>query len=73
MSKVRIYNPQEKKIDSRTTSEYFIGYVERSKGYGFYCPSQSTRIMESGNEKFLENDLISRSGQFQDIVFKEDL
>ena len=27
-SEVRIYNPQEKKLNSRTFSEYFIGYVE---------------------------------------------
>ena len=58
-SKVGIYNPQEKKLDVRTISRYFIGYVERSKGYRFYCPSHSTRIVESRNAKFLENDLNS--------------
>ena len=31
-SEVRIYNPQEKKLDPRTISGYFIGYAERSKG-----------------------------------------
>ena len=58
-SKVIIYNPQENKLDVRTISRYFIGYVERSKGYRFYCPSHSTRIVESRNAKFLENDLNS--------------
>jgi hypothetical protein len=58
-SKVTIYNPQEKKLDVRTISGYFIGYVERSKGYIFYCPSHSTRIVESRNAKFLGNDLNS--------------
>ena len=61
---MRIYNPQEKKLDPRTISGYFIGYVERSKGYRFYCPSHNTKIVESRNEKFLENDLISGSDQF---------
>ena len=61
---MRIYNQQEKKLDLRTISGYFIGYVERSKGYRFYCPSHSTRIVESRNAKFLENDLISGSDQF---------
>lgn len=42
-----------------TINEYFIGYVERSKGYRFYCPSYNTRILESINTKFHENDLIS--------------
>jgi hypothetical protein len=71
-SEVRIYNPQEKKLDLRTISEYFIGYVERSKGYRFYCPSHSTRIVESRNAKFLENDLISGSDQTRNIVSKKD-
>jgi len=69
---VRVYNPQEKKLNPRTISRYFIGYVEKSKGYKFYCPSHSTRIMESRNAKYLENDLISGSDQFQDIAFEKD-
>ncbi|KAL0455815.1 UNVERIFIED_CONTAM: Retrovirus-related Pol polyprotein from transposon TNT 1-94 [Sesamum latifolium] len=60
-SEVRVYNPQEKKLDPRTISGYFVGYAERSKGYKFYCPSNSTRIVESRNAKFLEDDLISGS------------
>ncbi|KAL0400199.1 UNVERIFIED_CONTAM: hypothetical protein Sradi_2363200 [Sesamum radiatum] len=60
-SEVRVYNPQEKKLDPRTISGYFVGYAERSKGYIFYCPSNSTRIVESRNAKFLEDDLISGS------------
>jgi len=69
---VRIYNPQEKKLDPRTISRYFIGYAEKSKGYRFYCPSHNARIMESRNAKFLENDLISGSDWFQYIAFKKD-
>ncbi|KAJ9692948.1 hypothetical protein PVL29_011870 [Vitis rotundifolia] len=67
-SKVRIYNPQEKKLDPRTISGYFIGYAEKSKGYRFYCPSHNTRIVESRNAKFLEYDLVSGSDQFRNIV-----
>ena len=69
---VRIYNPQEKKLDSRTISGYFVGYAERSKGYRFYCPSHSTRIVESRNAKFLENNLISESDQSQNIISQKD-
>ena len=71
-SKVIIYNPQEKKLDPRTISGFFIGYAERSKGYRFYFPSQSSRIVKSRNDKFLENDLISGSDQFQDIFYEKD-
>ena len=69
---MQIYNPQENKLDPRTITGYFIGYVERSKGYRFYCPLHSTRIVESINAKFLENDLISGSYQFHDITFEKD-
>ncbi|GKC28100.1 retrovirus-related pol polyprotein from transposon TNT 1-94, partial [Tanacetum coccineum] len=31
-TEVRVYNPQEKKLDSQTVSGYFIGYPEKSKG-----------------------------------------
>ncbi|RVW64595.1 Retrovirus-related Pol polyprotein from transposon TNT 1-94 [Vitis vinifera] len=67
-SEVRIYNPQEKKLDPRTISGYFIGYVEKSKGYRFYCLSHNTRIVELRNAKFLEYDLVSGNDQFRNIV-----
>ena len=71
-SEVRVYNPQEKKLDPRTISGYFIGYAKRSKGYRFYCPSNNNRIVESKNAKFFENDLISGSDQSQDLVSMRD-
>ena len=52
---VRIYNPREKKLYLRTISGHFIGYR-------FYSPSHTTRIVESRNTKFLENDLVNGSG-----------
>ena len=48
-AKVRIYNPHEKKFDLRTISGYFIGYAKKSKGYKFYCPNHSIRIVVFGN------------------------
>uniref|UniRef100_A0A2N9GEG7 Retrovirus-related Pol polyprotein from transposon TNT 1-94 n=1 Tax=Fagus sylvatica TaxID=28930 RepID=A0A2N9GEG7_FAGSY len=42
------------------------------KGYRFYCPSHSTRIVESRNAKFLENDLISGRDQTRNIVSEND-
>jgi transposase InsO family protein len=44
-AKVRIYNPNMKKLDLRTTISHFIGYAINSKGFRFYCPSHSTRII----------------------------
>ncbi|RVW41039.1 Retrovirus-related Pol polyprotein from transposon TNT 1-94 [Vitis vinifera] len=59
---------KEKKLNPRTISEYLIGYAEKSKGYRIYCPSYSTRIVESRNAKFLEYDLVSGSDQFRNYV-----
>ena len=55
-------------MDPRTLSGFFIGYVETSKGYRFYCPSHSTRILESRNAKFHENDMISGRDRFRDLI-----
>ncbi|RDX89578.1 hypothetical protein CR513_28683, partial [Mucuna pruriens] len=65
---IRIYNPQEKKLNPRTISGYFIERDEKSKRYIFYCSTHRTRIVESKNAKFVKNNLISGSDQFQDIV-----
>ena len=71
-SGVRIYNPHEKKLDPRTFSGFFIGYAKTSKGYRFYCPSHSIRIVESINTKFLEHDMIIGRDQFRDLIIVLD-
>ena len=68
---VRIYNPQEKKLDSRTISGYFIGYLDKSKGYRFYCPNHSVRIVETDNARFLENGEISGSNEPRKVDVEE--
>lgn len=35
----KLYNPNGKKLDPKTVSFFFIGYLERSKGFRFYCPN----------------------------------
>ena len=57
-AEARVYNPHEKKLDSRTVSGYFIGYPEKSKGYRFYCPNHSSRIVEKGNAKFIFGEFL---------------
>ena len=60
-----------KKLDPRTTSGYFIGYAVNSKGFRFYCPSNSTRIVESINAKNLEDFQPSGSVCPQMIEFEK--
>jgi len=55
LGKNRIYNLQEKKLDARIISRYFISYPAKSKWYMFYYPSHSTRIVETRNVMFIEN------------------
>ncbi|CAL9126122.1 unnamed protein product, partial [Musa textilis] len=68
-AEIRVFNPHEKKLDPRTISGYFIGYPEKSKGYKFYCPNHSMRIVESGNARFLENGEISGGEKSRRINF----
>ena len=68
---MRVYNPQLKKLDERTISGFFIGYVVNSKGFRFYCPSHSPKIVEARNAKFLEEHEVSVSGSTQVVELKE--
>ncbi|KAL6178305.1 hypothetical protein ACLB2K_049823 [Fragaria x ananassa] len=68
-TKARPYNPDEKKLDSRTITCHFIGYLDKSKGYKFYCPSHSNRIIETNKAKFLEDNMPSF---VQDLVLEEE-
>ncbi|WVZ23370.1 hypothetical protein V8G54_001914 [Vigna mungo] len=70
-AEVRLYNPHEKKLDARTISGYFIGYPEKSKGYRFYCPNHSTRIVESGNARLIENGQFSGSEKSRIVDIQE--
>lgn len=44
--------PHEKKLESKTISTYFIGYVVRSKGYKFYRPTLK-KIFQTELQHFL--------------------
>ena len=70
-AEAKIYNPHEKKLDSRKISGYFIGYPDKSKGYRFYCPNHSLRIVETGNARFLENGEISGSNEPRKVDVEE--
>ena len=57
--KLKKFNPQIKKLDSKTISCSFIGYPERPKGFRFYCPGQCLKTVESRNAVFFENEAFS--------------
>ena len=68
-AEARPYRPQEKKLDERTVSCYFVGYAERSRGYKFYDPTNRT-IFETNTVKFFE-DVMVQGGNTNQIVFEE--
>ena len=70
-AEAKLYNPQSRKLDLKTISRFFIGYPEHSKGYRFYCPSHTTRIVETRHAEFLENSNISGSGVSRSINLQE--
>jgi len=58
-------------LDERTINGYFNGYPKKSKGYMFYCPTHSTRIIETGNPQFIENGETNESEASQNVEIKE--
>ncbi|RVW20371.1 Retrovirus-related Pol polyprotein from transposon TNT 1-94 [Vitis vinifera] len=75
-AEARPYKPNEKKLDSRTVSCYFVGYYERSRGFKFYDPSTRS-FFETGNAKFIEDVELSereplRKVSVQPIIEIED-
>ena len=50
-TEARPYKPNEKKLEPKTVSSYFIGYSKRSRGYKFYDPKLKT-IFETETATF---------------------
>ena len=71
-AQAKIFNPQIKKLNSKTISCHFIGYPDRSKGFRFYCPSYTTRIVETRRAEFLENGDLSGSSEPRKIDLEEN-
>ena len=53
----RPYNPRSKKLDPKTISGFFVGYCIGSRGSKFYCPSHTTRIIESDRVVYFEDEV----------------
>ncbi|KAL6340089.1 hypothetical protein AAG906_038924 [Vitis piasezkii] len=56
-AEVRPYNPQSKKLDPKTISGFFVGYCIGSRDSRFYCPSHTTRIIESDRAIYFEDEV----------------
>jgi hypothetical protein len=70
-TKARIFNPSIEKLDHKTVSCHFIGYPDKSKGFGLYCPDRYIKIMETRHVVFLEDDVIRGSTVPREIRLEE--
>ena len=52
-------------------SYHFISYIEKSKGYHFYCPNRHTKFVEMRHAIFLENEMIRGSKATRKIDLEE--
>ena len=70
-AEARPYRPNEKKLDSRTVSCYFVGYPERTRGFKFYDPATRS-FFETDNARFFEDVDFGREDIGRSVVFEED-
>ena len=66
-AEVRPYWPNEKKLDLKMISCYFIGFSEQSRGYKF-CDLMTKSISESVNARFFEDVEFARGDMARDFV-----
>ena len=69
-AEAKVFNPNIEKLDSKTLSCHFIGYLEKSKGYRFYCPDRHTKFVETRHIMFLEDDMVRGSMIAREINFE---
>lgn len=55
----------------KIVSGFFIGYIIESRVCRFYCPSHSTRVIESDRAIFFEGDLDSGVSTPQPVTLKK--
>ena len=70
-AEAKLFDPQQKKLDSKTISCHFIGYPEKSKGYILYCPGRHTKFVETRQAVFLEDSGVSGSFPRREVSLEE--
>jgi hypothetical protein len=57
-AEAKLFNPSIRKLNPKTVSYHFIGYLDKSKGFRFYCPDRYIKIVEMRHAVFLEDEVI---------------
>jgi hypothetical protein len=61
LTEAKLFNPSIKKLDHKTISCHFIGYLDKSKGFHFYYPNRYIKIVETRHTVFLDDEVIRGS------------
>jgi len=69
--RLKVFNPNIRKLDSKTVSCHFIGYPDKSKGYRFYYSDRHTKFVEIRHAVFLEDDMVKGGMVAREINFVE--
>jgi hypothetical protein len=51
-AEAKLFNPSIRKLNPKTVSYHFIGYLDKSKGFRFYCPDRYIKIVEMRHAVF---------------------
>jgi hypothetical protein len=69
-AEAKVFNTNIGKLDPKTVICHFIGYIENSKGYCFYCPNRHTKFVETTHTVFLEKEMVRGSMVPREIDFE---
>jgi hypothetical protein len=70
-AETKIFNPNAGKLEPKTVSCHFIGYLEKYKGFRFYCPDRHTKYVEMRHDIFLEDEMMRESIMPREISLEE--
>jgi hypothetical protein len=71
-AEAKLFNPSIRKLDPKTVSCHFIGYVDKSKGFHLYCPDRYIKIVETRYAVFLEDEVI-RGSTCNTLIFPKEI
>jgi hypothetical protein len=70
-AEANVFNPNIGKLDPKTAGCNFIGYLDKSKAFHFYCPHRHTKFVEMRHTVFLEDEMIRGSTVSREIRLEE--
>jgi hypothetical protein len=70
-AEAKIFNSNIGKLEPKTVSYHFISYLQKSKGFYFYCPDKHTKYVETRHTIFLEDEMMKGNTVPREISLEE--